>query len=855
MKLTKQDIDKVRNIEGFPVSSDEHIINLSNPSCYTVCPNPFITEFIENNGSMYDENKDKYDRTPFAADVSEGKSDPIYNAHSYHTKVPHKAIMRYILHYTDPGDIVLDGFCGTGMTGIAAQLCENPDKVFALKLENEMPNIKWGARKAVLNDISPTATMIAYNYNNKYDEVLFKKKANLILEGYMKEYDWMNQTKHIEDNKSFQLNTFMDDIAHINYTIWADVLICPNCSSEISFWDSAVDIEANKVKETFVCEKCGVELKKKDCERSFNIYYDRGLNETITTAKQVPVLINYTFNGKRYDKKPDEFDLDVIKKIEDIKIEHWYPTDRMCEGKESRRNDKFGITHVHHFFTKRNIVAISYILNSIKEEDIDFRLFMLGVIKSSLTYSTRMVKVNINRLLNGGGLFALGAVSGTLYVPSITAERPIIDAINNKVDSSLKVSRVINDYKKNIIISTGSTTNLPIGENSIDYIFTDPPFGDNLNYSELNFIWESWIKVFTNNKFEAVVNSAQNKGLYEYQELMTECFKEYYRVLKPNRWITVEFHNSKNAVWNAIQEGLNRAGFIIADVRTLDKKQGSFKQVTTTSAVKQDLVISAYKPKESFNREMFKNVGCEETAWTFAREHLEKLPVVVNRESKIEILKEREGFLLFDRMIAYHIVNGLAVPIDASDFYRGLDERFIKRDGMYFLPDQVNEYDNARIVSEIETVQFSLFVVDEKNAIAWLYKELEFPQTYAEIQPKFIQELRTIKHEKMPELSELLEENFIKNNEGRWYIPDPSKSGDIVKLREKRLIKEFEEYLNGKGKLKSFRTEAVRAGFAKLWKEKAYKNIVKVADRLPESVIQEDDKLLMYYDISLSRIE
>ncbi len=59
---------------------------------------------------------------PYASDVSEGKNNPIYNAHTYHTKVPHPAIMRYLLYYTQPGDIVLDGFAGTGMTGVAASL-------------------------------------------------------------------------------------------------------------------------------------------------------------------------------------------------------------------------------------------------------------------------------------------------------------------------------------------------------------------------------------------------------------------------------------------------------------------------------------------------------------------------------------------------------------------------------------------------------------------------------------------------------------------------------------------------------------------------------------------------------------
>ena len=91
--LTKADIDKVRHIEGFPIAKDEDIIALSCPPYYTACPNPFIEEFIHENGTPYDEASDDYHREPFAADVSEGKNDPIYNAHSYHTKVPHKAII------------------------------------------------------------------------------------------------------------------------------------------------------------------------------------------------------------------------------------------------------------------------------------------------------------------------------------------------------------------------------------------------------------------------------------------------------------------------------------------------------------------------------------------------------------------------------------------------------------------------------------------------------------------------------------------------------------------------------------------------------------------------------------------
>ena len=851
MKLTKEDLDKVRHIDGFPIGKDEDIIALSQPPYYTACPNPFIEDFIKEHGKPYDETTDDYHREPFTADVSEGKNDPIYNAHSYHTKVPYKAIMRYILHYTEPGDIVFDGFCGTGMTGVAAQMCGNPDPEFKMIIEKEMPYVKWGARKAILNDLSPAATFIAFNYNTPVDVYKFQEEATRILEECEKELGWMYETRHVVDGK---IQTGIDGqpiMGRINYTVWSDVFICPTCSNEILFWDVAVDQEKGKVNETFFCPQCRSELSKRNCTRAQETYFDTRLKKTVTMAKQVPVLINYSVGKKRFEKKPDEFDLALIEKINNMEIPYWYPTDRMCEGSESRRNDRYGITHVHQFYTKRNLAVMAALVNNSSKSHYRHTLnFMLS--SYNLTHSTLMTRIIFKA--NNNKPILTGYQSGTLYISSLPVEKNIFNGIRNmKIEL---ICDALKQIKYNSFVTNQSTNqliNLP--SNALDYIFTDPPFGSNLNYSELSFLWEAWLKVFTNQKTEAIINAVQGKGLLEYQSLMTQCFSECYRILKPGRWMTVEFHNSQNSVWNAIQESLQRSGFIIADVRTLDKQQGSFKQVTTTSAVKQDLVISAYKPKESFKREFISHAGSEETAWSFVRQHLENLPVVVVKNGKIELIAERQAFLLYDRMVAYHIMNGIAVPLDATDFYKGLDERFLKRDGMYFLVDQVNEYDTARIINDVEPVQFELFVTNEKSAIAWLYQQLETPQTYAELQPKFMQEIKAWdKFEVRPELSVLLEENFLQDNKGRWYIPDITKAADVAKLREKKLLKEFEGYLATKGKLKLFRTEAIRVGFAKLWADKNYKLIVETAERLPESVIQEDDKLLMYYDLSLGRL-
>lgn len=856
-KLTKEDIDKVRNIEGFPIGTDEDIIALSDAPFYTACPNPFIEDFIKEYGTPYDEATDDYHREPFAADVSEGKNDPIYNAHSYHTKVPYKAIMRYILHYTEPGDIVFDGFAGTGMTGVAAQKCKNPDRDFMLQIESTQENVKWGERKAVLCDLAVAAAYISANYNQGFDISGFEREAKRVLDESMKECGWMYETTPPNNH---QETMFGSGNAVISNTVWSSVLICPNCGKDFVFYTEAVD-ESGKIKSKIKCPHCGAEITKNQAAKKEEVIYDELTEQTITRASQVPVFKIYRYAGKKYEEPVNEFDRDVLQKIDAIPLTGKdIPAVKMLfrDGKWGdiyRSGYHKGFTHTHHFYTRRNLLVLSAIYRSINKcEDLRLRHMLLFALTGCMSRLNRT-----NKWLPSLKM-APGPISGMLYIPSLYPELNVFNGFQNKVDDIKRFYCNSEFGNDGALVTNQSSDDLEnISTDSIDYIFVDPPFGDNIMYSESNFLWEAWLKVYTNAKDEAIINTVQGKALVDYQGLIERCFAEFFRILKPNRWMTVEFHNSKNAVWNAIQQALLTAGFVIADVRTLDKKQGSFKQVTTNGAVKQDLVISAYKPKESFRKDLLLNAGKPETAWAFVRQHLSNIPVVVVKSGKIEIIAERQAYLLFDRMVAYHIMQGIPVPLDATDFYRGLDEKFLKRDNMYFLPDQVNEYDTARITTEVENIQFELFVTNEKSAISWLYQQLDEqfcgPQTYAELQPKFMQEVKAVdKYEQMPELATILEENFLQDEKGRWYIPDVTKEGDLVKLREKNLWKEFEGYMNSKGKLKLFRSEAIRVGFSRLWKEKNYKAIVDIAERLPEQTIQEDSNLLMYYDISLGRV-
>ncbi|WP_426377592.1 DNA methyltransferase [Desulforudis sp. 1031] len=895
-----------RRIEGFPIGSDEDILALSDPPYYTACPNPFIEDFIRHYGKPYDPANDNYRREPFAADVSEGKNDPIYNAHSYHTKVPHKAIMRYILHYTEPGDVVFDGFCGTGMTGVAAQLCGDRKAVESLgyKVDKDgtisqqetdengrtgwKPFSKLGARRVVLNDLSPAATFIAYNYNTPVDVKAFEREAKRILKEVEDECGWMYETLHTDGKTK----------GRINYTVWSEVFACPDCGAEIVYYDAAFQQETFEVADTFPCPHCRSELNKKSLLRMWDTYFDESLKKSHRLVRYRPVLINYQVGGNRYKKKPDEYDLLVLKRIEEEPVTDWFPTHEMPDG-ERKGKDGYhlkGITHLPHFYFRRALVVYARMWQKVNEcATVFMRFFVQG---NGLTVT------KMNRYRENAFSQVNQYMSGTMFVGSLISEVSPAYSMTNKLQRLSKLQMPgITEWAA---ITTQSTTSIStIADNSIDYIFVDPPFGNNLHYSELNFFWEAWLKVLTQREPEAVMDKERNRTLQDYQQLMTKCFQEICRVLKPGRWLTVEFHNSRNSVWFAIQQALEHAGFVVADVRTLDKQQETYKQ-SIQKLVKQDLVITAYKPNGGLEQRFRLVAGTEEGAWDFTRTHLKQLPVFVSKDGKAEVIAERQNYLLFDRMVAFHVQRGVTVPLSAAEFYAGLAQRFPECDGMYFLPEQVAEYDKKRMKVK-EVLQLQLFVTDEASAIQWLKQQLtRKPQTFQELHPQFLKEIGGWqKHEKPLELSELLEQNFLRYDgkgpipaqivswmkqsadlrkiiqeeitsghatedngqlstqssvliaraKDRWYVPDPNKAGDLEKLRERALLREFEEYRTSSQKrLRVFRLEAVRAGFKKAWQERDYATIVAVARKIPENVLQEDPKLLMWYDQALTRI-
>jgi DNA modification methylase len=901
-----------RKIEGFPIGEDEDILALSDPPYYTACPNPWIGDFIKHYGRPYDP-KEKYHREPFAADVSEGKNHVLYKAHSYYTKVPHLAIVPSILHYTLPGDIVVDGFSGTGTTGVAVQCCNSEDSKASMlgQLNSASQSTPmFGSRKVILSDLSPYAAFISSIYNSGVNNSDIDQGISEILQSYQDKYGWMYKTICSETKKEVKFD----------YCVWSEIYSCPECGFDVPFLDSAYDKDTKKVKSGFPCLSCGAEMSKENSNLVFEIYEDTISGIVAKRPKRKLSIVAYKTTRGRVEKSPGDFDFELLKRIEAAAKDIRIPTApfKFEDCWEAVRLRKRGVTDTHQLYLKRPTIMISalweQIVNCRDHSKQRAAKFIVEQVLRNFSVMNSFEPLAFSQNARGQ--------KSAFYIPSQHSEVSPDYFFNGKINTVKKALSQPWLSRENAIVGTCSATQLGFPDNSVDYVFTDPPFGENFPYAELNFFCETLHQVWSFSPSDAVVdrakqNKSAQKSLSDYQRILAKVFKEYYRVLKPGRWMTVVFSNTSAAVWNSIQSSLQEAGFVVANVSALDKKQGSFKAVTTPTAVKQDLVISAYKPDEVLEDRFRKSGQTAEGVWDFMRNHLRNLPIIKPRGGELEFIAERDPRILYDRMVAFYVGHGVPVPLSSAEFQATLAEKFPEREGMFFLPDQVDIWDKKR--AQVQGVgQMSIFVEDEKSAIDWLRSFLKNrPSVAADITPEFMQQLGASwkKFETRPELRVLLEQNFLKydgngevpgqihgylstqfkdlrnlakddshlqsRSKDRWYVPDPGKAVDVEAIRNKRLLAEFWDLCAQAGinrpaseqsdqgrlpfpaavpakkgarkKLKEVRTEAVRLGFKECFAAKNYATILALSEHLPENVIEEDEQLQMIHDMAEMR--
>jgi 16S rRNA G966 N2-methylase RsmD len=453
--------------------------------------------------------------------VAVRRSSSLYGVHAYHTKIPAEAITGFIREHTNVGDVVLDPFCGSGMTGVAASML---------------------ARNAILNDLSPAASHIAANYTTPCDPREFDAAVARVL------------TEVGEEVAALYATTHDGGEAQIEYLVWSDVRCCGQCGAELVLWNHR-ETGLRMIR----CSACGNDAPKAE----LRVIGERAVEASLSVAGGKRRVAREVIAG---DLRPD------------LPRESlpWYPTIVFDTSRPMwrRGHEDLGIRTVADFYSARNLTAFSRLWDAASREA-DDRL------RSALRFSLTAIANRASRRYQWNAKRPTNVLGGTLYISSLRYEWNVLSLWRRKTRAVSKLFASGVATPDAVTVLQSSATRLPLPDESIDYCFTDPPFGAHIVYSDVSLLWEAWLDDLTDRSSEAIVvrGGSQAKSVSDYGELLQAAFSEVRRVLKPQGRATVVFQSSDPETWSAVYEAAVDAGLSFIDATTLNKGQPSFKQV------------------------------------------------------------------------------------------------------------------------------------------------------------------------------------------------------------------------------------------------------------------------------------
>jgi hypothetical protein len=838
-----------------------------------------LDEFLRKHIKPYDTVADDYDRPPFAADIKEGKNDQIYNVHSYHTKVPPRGIVPYILHYTKPGDLILDPFCGSGMTGVAAQMCVNPP----LDILEQFPDLKEriGPRACILNDLSPAACHIAYNYNTPVDVDALKKEFERIKSAVKEEFDWLYGTEHyepaigdyalttsevlsrlknppsstfaggllgeternwtllnrseVEERLGYSVTALPKDKAWedvdvsnvekwicipamIQYTIWADVYRCEGfvtteepsgrvskrgenagkaivqkkqvprgCGGEIHLWNCAVDHSTGKVLDDFSCPKCGQvwtlnKIRLLRCDPTDTIHEFQGL--VLSRGKFVPKI-------ERRRRRVSKQDLQHIAHLTQADIPYWFPTTKLVSGEQGNPFLNRGIISVNQVYTKRNLRGLAYLYQKATTTlDLRIRTALLFAFTAILIrLSSRMTMYNFG---NRGNI----AIPLRLFIPHFQCETNVLRLIAGKI-ADLSKYFASQELRNGLVLArVGPAQELMVlPDGIIDFIFTDPPFGRNIAYSELNVFWEAWLKQTTDFPAEAITSNGRRWGLDSYTQKIQAAFSEMFRVLKPGRYAMVEFNNSDPAIFEAIKQAALTVGFELTNMMILDKAQKSFNQVKGLERgdklVDKDVIFNLRKPVRESKAISVETDDLVIQVVRIIEIYLKRLPERIQSEPHKYSDDNRTTATFNSILLNEFMPKGVSVEnLTLPAIERICSRYFIRRGNRWYLRGE--SFGNGKSTPHL--LQADVQIKDESSALEWLGQILsQNPLFMGEVQSLWMKATGVLAADvsRRLDLEALLYENFWQDIETKkWREPTPEERD---KMNDNKILHAFHD--------------------------------------------------------------
>jgi 16S rRNA G966 N2-methylase RsmD len=491
--------------------------------------------------------------------ITAPRTDAVYNCHAYLTKVPLAAIRPFIEVFTQPGDVVVDPFAGSGMTGIAAAML---------------------GRSACLSDISALGQHIATGYLTDVPTARFRTIADQVMNEARTALGALYHTHRQSDGASVE----------IVRTVWSFTYACPSCRGELVYYDH---MQRKRTAGPNKCPACAAPFSKRSWSERTDV--------------PVEVVVRNPA-GRLVEQPPTNTDRTAIAAATADRRLREVPSLQIEDTREmfSRSGlGKRGLTETSRFFSGRNAIALLELWRSIQRVD-DPNL------RQKLAFSFTAILPRASRRYQWSAQRPLNAQNQTYYIAPVYYEWNVFELFERKIEAAIRASSEV--FKSGTLFerSLGQWTSYTLAsaddlghlhDNAVDYIFTDPPFGSNIFYSDMNLFHEAWLGRVTDHDREAVMHTTGKKkaGTADrYETLLRGAFVEAFRVLKPGRYISVVFGNSNGRIWGLVQRALRAAGFEEAPVHVaiLDKGQRSVKGLNsgTEGVATVDLVMTLQKP-------------------------------------------------------------------------------------------------------------------------------------------------------------------------------------------------------------------------------------------------------------------
>jgi len=587
----------------------------------------------------------------YAHPLPSTRSGPLFNAFSYPTKISPESIALYIATHTQPGGVVMDTFSGSGSTGLAAKLCDQPTASMIHSAKEMGLTPVWGPRHAILYELGVIGSFAAEVMCAPPDPDLFDKEASALVN---EAYAALRPLLNVSDDKG--------GTGTLRHAIWSEILVCQHCGHEHSFWDTAVEqspLYLRPNNESYPCPSCRASLTTGTVNRATEKIFDELLGKNIERKKRTIVRV-YGKTGKRkWQRAANSTDQLTLALCDEYDLPASIPVAELKLGDLYRRGYHFGMSHLHHLYTRRNLICIAKLLELVELRDTRVRSALrLLVLSYNQSHATLMSRVVVKKGLSD---FVLtGAQSGVLYVSNLPVEKNVIEGIARKVKPLRESFALVRNSRSTVVVRNQSSTLLVEEDESVDYLFTDPPFANFIPYAEINQVNELWLGKRTDDTDEAIISPSQGKSLDDYGNLMSGVFAEAARVLRQHGVATVVFHAAKANVWSTLQEAYRNAGFNVAATSVLDKLQASFKQIVSVVSVKGDPLLLLTK---SVLTSIEVNPSCEDL-----------LVELMTQAEKSMNPTECEPTRLYSRYVNHCLEKGESVLFDADQFYAKIAE-------------------------------------------------------------------------------------------------------------------------------------------------------------------------------------